>query len=106
MSNTLTARDGDIEFLAGYLRLVWEWGRDGEIHPFDIMASDLLRILDGYTAPPSPNDPAGPNPPPARIKITAKPRRRSAEGYQPIGRTSGQRGLPPDQGSGGRPRNV
>src|SRR5690349_21336534 len=41
----------------------------GETHPFDIMASDLLRTLDGYTASPSPNDPAGPTPPPARIRL-------------------------------------
>jgi len=36
----------------------------------------------------------------------ARPCRRSAEGYQPKGRASSQRGLPPNNGSGGRPRNV
>jgi len=70
MALTAKTRDGDIEWLTRVLRGIWQDGRNNVAHPFDIQASDLLRTLEGYTAPPSPNDPAGPNPPPARIRLT------------------------------------
>lgn len=62
-------RDGDIEWLAGALKTTWEEGRDGIEHPFDVQAADILCCLDGYTAPPSKNDPGAATRGPSRIKL-------------------------------------